>query len=456
MEIELNINYATEADVISALELIFVQENMETASSDFREIYESLLFCNMACTLETDKIILTGSQLDMAAIILSYIYTPDKLIIYQEKKESCFSNGLGLLEKAKQLLSGYISRQPACLYGKKNSPELEFGTFDVVVASCFDEEREKQEICRKDVIPYNRYLLETGIEFERCKNSIINAGNWLKEEGRLIVLTKPAWILKLWNLLSDLGLQLEYDSYRLYTGTNKHPNVFIWLRFIKIKENFNEELQKKNILALMNDNDIDRLYAHRNLLRFPYAELSYTNSQGYINLEQNQEYMQYFFSHETTKELAMLCEDYTACLVTPSVAQYAYRSNKDIVLFERDNRFRENKGLNYVKYDLNKGLTKFMQNKYSHKFDRVICDPPFDIRLDLLAYDIYELLKRNEKSAVYIIFPESRKVSLFKEMQKRGLSYVPESENITIEYAKPPKIVRVNGKRAIQLYKFAF
>lgn len=456
MEIESNMNYAAEADVISALELALGQKNMVVVSSDTRNIYETLMFCNMACTLETDKILVTGSQLDMAVIILSYIYTPDRLIIYQEKKNNYYKNLPVVMETAKQLLAGYRSRQPVYLYGEDNPQEMGLDSFDVVISNCFHEDKENQEQWCEDMMPNNRYFFEAGIELEHFEKTIMNAGNWLKENGRLIILAKPAWILKFWNLFDDLGLLLEYGTFQGYTCSERHPNVWIWLRFVKKKETYNEELQRKNILALMNDNVIDRLYAHRNSLRFPYAELSYTNSQGYINLEQNQEYLQYFFSQETTKELALLCEGYTACLVTPSIAQYAYQSKRKVVLFERDNRFRENKGLNYVKYDLNKGLTKYIQNKYTHKFDRVICDPPFDIKLDQLAYDIYELIKIDEKSAVYIVFPDSRKISLFKEMQKRGLIYIQEGEHITIEYAKPPKIVRVNGKSAIQLYKFAF
>ncbi|MEW8994647.1 hypothetical protein [Clostridium sp.] len=276
----------------------------------------------------------------------------------------------------------------------------------------------------------------------------------LKKDGRLIVLTKPGWILKLWSLIHDLGLQLEYDSYSLYIDSNRHPNEFIWLRFIKRDVNINLELHKRNILSLMNDNNIDRLYAHRNNLIFPYVELSYSNSEAYVKLNQNLEYMQYFFSVETTANLAKLCEGYTACLVTPSIARYAYKINKNIVLFERDNRFRENGGLRFVKYDLNIGLTKFLRNKYLKKFDRVICDPPFDIKLDVLANDIVELLKQDRESDVYIIFPNNRKISLINAMKARGLLLEEEIQKMSIEYARPPKIVRVNGKDAIQLYKF--
>lgn len=109
-----------------------------------------------------------------------------------------------------------------------------------------------------------------------------------------------------------------------------------------------------------------------------------------------------------------------------------------------------------MKYDLNKGLTKLLQNKYMKKFDRVICDPPFDIKLDVLASNIDELLKTDDKSVAYVVFPSSRKTHLKNAMVEKGLFINEENGNIGIVYAKPPKIVRVHGRDAIQLYKFTY
>jgi 16S rRNA G966 N2-methylase RsmD len=138
------------------------------------------------------------------------------------------------------------------------------------------------------------------------------------------------------------------------------------------------------------------------------------------------------------------------------VAQCAHKDGKNIILFERDNRFRENGGLKYVKYDLYKGLPKLLHNKYLHAFDKVICDPPFNIKLNVLADDIDELLKNNKHSMAYIIFPSKDKASLVNAMKRKCLYIVDESNQISIEYVRPPKIVRINGIGAIQLYKFTY
>lgn len=217
-----------------------------------------------------------------------------------------------------------------------------------------------------------------------------------------------------------------------------------------------ERLSMRREGTFMKEVFFNRLYAHRNNLRFPYVELSYNNTESYVLLNQHSEFMQYFFSVETTARLAELCESYTACLVTPSVARYAHNLNKNIVLFERDSRFRENGGLKFVKYDLKKGLTKLLQNKYMKKFDIVVCDPPFDISLDILASDIDELLKTDNKSVAYVIFPSSRETHLKNAMMRKGLNLNEVDEKIGIVYAKPPKLVRVHGRDAIQLYKFTY
>ncbi|HWT76880.1 MAG TPA: hypothetical protein VN258_19440, partial [Mobilitalea sp.] len=139
-----------------------------------------------------------------------------------------------------------------------------------------------------------------------------------------------------------------------------------------------------------------------------------------------------------------------------SVARYAYQEGKNIVLFERDNRFRENGGMKFVKYDLYKGLTKLMHNKYLNKFDHVICDPPFNIKLDVLSNDITELLKHDKSSIAYIIFPRKQKAGLVNVMKMNGMHLIEDPDQISIEYAKPPKIVRLYGRDAIQLYKFSY
>ncbi|WP_346940646.1 hypothetical protein [uncultured Clostridium sp.] len=442
------LKFAHEEDVICAMELVYEHEIRNMLISNIFGLNKALSFINFACINDTDNVITIGSHLEITTLLISYIYAPQKLVT-QISDTNCGINN-GLLKNINELLSGYKYTEIISSNFDIGLIEYEKESFDVAIVGFVNLINISEEV------QINRFSLESGIEYEMFEKLLAKSSKLLKKDGRLIVLTKPGWILKLWSLIHDLGLQLEYDSYSLYIDSNRHPNEFIWLRFIKRDVNVNLELHKRNILSLMNDNNIDRLYAHRNNLIFPYVEPSYSNSEAYVKLNQNLEYMQYFFSVETTANLGELCEGYTACLVTPSVARYAYKTNKNIVLFERDNRFRENGGLKFVKYDLNIGLTKFLQNKYLKKFDRVICDPPFDIKLDVLANDIVELLKQDRKSVVYIIFPNNRKISLINSMKARGLLLEEETQKISIEYARPPKIVRVNGKDAIQLYKFTY
>ncbi|WP_346929435.1 hypothetical protein [Clostridium sp.] len=440
------LKFAREEDVICAMELVYEHEIRNMLISNIFGLNKALSFINFACINDTDNVITIGSHLEITTLLISYIYAPQKLVT-QISDTSCGINN-GVLKNINELLSGYKYTEIVSSNLDIELIECEGESFDVAIVGFTNL------IDISEEVQINRFSLEAGVEYEMFEKLLTKSSKLLKKDGRLVVLTKPWWILKLWSLIHDLGLQLEYDSYSLYIDSNRHPNEFIWLRFIKRDVNVNLELHKRNILSLMNDNSFDRLYAHRNNLIFPYVELSYSNSEAYVKLNQNLEYMQYFFSVETTANLAELCEGYTACLVTPSVAQYAYKINKNIVLFERDNRFRENGGLRFVKYNLNGGLTKFLRNEYLKKFDRVICDPPFDIKLDVLANDIIELLKQDRESVVYIIFPNNRKISLINAMKARGLLLEEEIQKMSIEYARPPKIVRVNGKDAIQLYKF--
>lgn len=439
------LNFTSEEDVISAVELIYEKESVELLTSDIYGINSALSFTNFGCIKDTDKVIVIGAHLEIPALLISHIYSPQDLVLIDTKELSTMN---------RKVWTGIEELLPASKYTEPTysgfEKDYEHETFDVAVMGF------TAEINRTEAPLLNRFSFETGMECEFFEGGLKKFGSMLKGEGRLIALCKPAWILRNWELIENLHLQLEYESYYLYIGKSRHPNSLVWLRFVKKVEGFKKGLQKKNLLSLMKDNDIDRLYAHRNSLRFPYVEMCYNNSEAFVKLNQKLEYLQYFFSAETTANLAKLCEGYTACLVTPSVAQYAYKLNKNIVLFERDNRFRENGGLKYVKYDLNIGLTKLLQNKYSKKFDRVICDPPFDIKLEVLAKDIIELLKQSKESIVYIVFPSSRKISLVNAMKTKGLLLEEEREKMIIEYAKPPKIVRVNGRNAIQLYKFTY
>lgn len=440
--------YASIEDVTCALEIILEDDIKDGMLSKIFSFNNAFKIINFGCIKDTDQVLVMTNYSEIMAWIISYIFIPNKIIAKTAHSNCYFDKSKW--EDLHLLLAGYQYTKPIFIGNENNLAECLELVFDVAIVGLlnpFNLQSEK---------PMNRFYLETGVDYELFEKYLIKTSEDLKDNGVLIILSKPGWILKVWDLLDSLTLLLDYNNYKLYADSYKEPNTFVWLRFIKNAKGNNPELNKNNVLNLMRDNKIDRLFAHKNNLLFPYVELQEYNSDAYIDLSQNNEYKQYFFTTKTTFNLSKLCGGYTACLVTPSVAQFAHKEGKNIVLFERDNRFRENGGLKYIKYDLYKGLTKLLYNRYLNKFDRVICDPPFNIRLDILSKDIAELLKHDKSSVAYIIFPDKDKASLINAMKISRMYLVDEPNQISIEYARPPKIVRIHGKDAIQLYKFAF
>lgn len=453
----MNTNYIFKLtdDIISASNLVLSHYRDEGEYSGIYKTNYIIDMLNMGCIKNTDKVLVRARKVDTIVWGLSYISKPETLIVNKMGDNGLTQGWFGEEEKRWndicQLLSGYSYTDPCFSSEAIDKLDNNNKKHDVIISAFIDSVDNIENSLK------GRFDFESGALYEVFEKTLIDSSNKLRKEGRLLILSKPSWILKAWQIIDGLGLQLDYRTYRIYSDGDRNPNAWVWLRFTKRNHEFNRDLQKDSVLALLKDNSIDRLFAHRNNLLFPYVELSFNPSKAYVELEENSEYLQYFFSAETTKKLAELCNGYTACLVTPSIAKYAYNINKKVVLFERDNRFRENKGLSYVKYDLHVGLTQFVKNRYEKKFDTVICDPPFDINLKVLARDIVELLKEEEDSVVYVVFPQSRKASLANAMAEKGLHIVEEEENsILIEYSRPPKIVRVNGKQAIQVYKFTY
>lgn len=440
--------YASTEDVASALEIILEDDRKDIMLSKIFSLNNAFKIINFGCIKDTDQVLVMADCYEIITWIISYIYVPNKIITKTAHSSRYFDESKW--EDFHLLLTGYQYTKPIFIGNENNPAECLEQACDVAIVGLlnpFSLQSEK---------PMNRFYLETGADYELFEKYLIEASEDLKDNGVLIILSKPGWIMKVWDLLNTLALLLDYNNYNLYVDGYRAPNTFVWLRFIKNTKGNNPELNKNNVLNLMRDNNIDRLFAHKNNLLFPYAELQEYNSEAYVDLSQNDEYMQYFFTVETTVNLSKLCDNYTACLVTPSVAQCAYKEGKNIVLFERDNRFRENGGLKYIKYDLYKGLTKLLYTRYLNKFDRVICDPPFNIRLDILSKDIAELLKPDKRSMAYIIFPNKDKAGLINAMKISGMYLIDEPNQISIEYARPPKIARLHGKDAIQLYKFSF
>ncbi|MDF2588660.1 MAG: hypothetical protein K0S41_2501 [Anaerocolumna sp.] len=378
-------------DIITAFELTHEQECYNDLKDNIFGINTVLSFINFGCIKNTDNVYVVSNEYEIITCMTSYLYTPSKIVINAIKNKignnRVNSKNINI-RSFHQLLTGYHYTKNVARRDSRNSLDSIFDSpLDVAIVGIhFWYNHLSDRIT-------NRFSLELGEEYELFETYLLEVSENLRENGVLIVLARPCWILKVYKLLDDHNLTLEYRDYHLYIDNNRNPNTLVWLKLVKCYD-INLEMQKKSILYLMSDNDIDRLYAHRNNLIFPYTVLSNVKAEAYIELDQNLEYMQYFFTLETTRNLAGLCDGFTACLVTPSVAQCAFKERKNIILFERDNRFRENGGLKFVKYDLYKGLSKLLYNKYLHKFNKVICDPPFNIKLDILANDIDELLKQ--------------------------------------------------------------
>jgi hypothetical protein len=442
------LKYAPIEDIMSAFDIIHEQDTTKAIFTKIFDLHSALSFINFGCIKNTDHVLVMMYNYEIITWITSYLYAPNQLVTYLINFES--KSNHSKWEDFHLLLNGYQYTKPVFSSIDINGIEAAEELFDVAIVGCIYPSHHLTEI------PGSRFYLEIGEEYERFEKYLIGASDNLKENGVLVLLSKPGWILKAWNLLEDLNLQLEYNDYKLYLDKNRGPNTLVWLRFVKMKNDRGTQLKKKNILNLMRDNNIDRLFAHRNNLIFPYVKLPDYPVEPYVDLDEDLEYKQYFFTLETTRNLSKLCNDNTACLVTPSVAQCAYKEGKNIVLFERDNRFREKGGLKFVKYDLYKGLSKLLYNKYLNKLDKVICDPPFNIKLDNLSNDIDELLKRDNNSIAYIVFPCKDKAKLVNAMKKKGFYLADEPNQISIEYTRPPKIVRLNGKDAIMLYKFTY
>lgn len=466
-----NYRYAPTIDVISAAEFLIENSIADKFIMGFSDVQDMISLINIGEINEGADIFINILEDNIIfSMLTSYLYSPNNLIAnmasankIDQREEIAMYSWNEKWNVINELLEGYIHTNAVPIIS--DDGEINTGLkFDTIFSGGINKSNKWLEA------EGARFDLDIGTEYEEYERNLKGASSNLKQNGKLILLSKPGWILKSWELIEQLELQLEYQESSIYLNDLRHPNTYVWLKFVNAGKNFDSEKQKRNILSLMRDNNIDRLFAHRNDLKFPYVDLSYKNSETYVNLNQDLSCMQYFFSAETTKNLALLCEGCTACLVTPSVAaahaemcaqqKIANAAKHKVVLFERDNRFRQKDGVKFVKYDLNTGLTKLTQRQYAGKFDKVICDPPFDINLDILARDIKELLKIGQEAHVeayaYVVFPEHRKVSLINAMNSKGFVLSQNKAYFDIEYGRPPKLVRVYGKQAIQLYKFEY
>lgn len=437
-----------------ALAMDIIENTQLAVGTTFRRctLDNVLSITSLACIKHSDRVIVAVPEVDIMASAIAFMYYPQELVAYHPVPYNASQLSAPIakknIENINILLSGYTYRLPCFLDMAQQDEALEKEHFDASIIGYMDVAEGSTDV------PDTRFGLDIRTDYEVFAGLLNRHATALKDNGILIALCKPVWILKAWKLIQELGLQLEYESYRFYEGDERHRNVRVWLRFSKNVNGFDVEAQKKSMQLLMRDNGIDRLFAHRNNLTYPYVVLYENNPEAAVYVEQNLKNMQYFFTADTTKRLSDLCQGYTACLVTPSVALCACSLRKNVVLFEMDNRFRQKRGVKFVKYDLYTGLTKLLQNKYQHRFDTVICDPPFNMNLNKLAEDIVELIKPSKDSVVYVVFPRGRKASLVSAMKIKGLKLIESCEKLSIEYACPPKLVRMEGRDAIQLFQF--
>ncbi len=367
----------------------------------------------MCCITTQDNVLLATEEPIKLAVIISHMYLPRGLTVVckhlLEQEYAVINEKIRIWEA---ICEEYERTKPI-LIGQSLSKQQELNkSYDVIL---YSKQESHLESNNKQ---YNRFYMMLGNEFEVFQAAIKEAAKKLNNDGRLIVLARICWILPIWKLLEECKLQFDYPNYHYYIAKNSNPNEYVWLKFTYKEGGINLNCQKRNLEQYMKEN------------------------------------LQYFFTENTTKQLAKLCVGYTACLVVPSVAVCANSLGKQVVLFEKDNRFRTNSGVKYIKYDLYAGLTKVNYRKFANKFSTVICDPPFNVDLSVLARDIYELVNHSKESKIFLIYPKCR-LSLLRNAMSKQRMHLVESGFQTIEYMQPPRIVRYEGVEAIQIYRFA-
>jgi hypothetical protein len=431
-------------EFILALEML-IEEYPE--SKGYFNIHDELIIANIGCINQSNHVLVATTDRSQLSLIVSYLYTPRTLYIYDSNKTRDT-----LIKHHDYMLPFFHSCQytiPIVIKEVSSIPFIKSSLYDVIFFSHYTDQT-------MFYVTYtNRFEMLLGEDYNIFVETLEHYSQKLHHLGKLIILVRPCWILSLWEKLNEYQLQFDYLHYKHYLQPDSHHNRMVWIRFTYYKDGVDHELQKINLLQFMKDNNMDRLFAHKNGYLFPYVELTEVKQEAYVDLSQNIDNLQYFFTKDTTNQLSDLCIGYTACLVVPSIAVCAYEQNKNIVLFEMDNRFRQYKGMKFVKYDLHKGLNTLTNRKYGNKFNTILCDPPFNINLHVLAKDIDELLKKEKESSVYIVYPKSRLPLLLNAMKSYHMILI-EHGKIHIEYSKPPKLVRLEGLDAIQLYHFVY
>jgi tRNA1(Val) A37 N6-methylase TrmN6 len=452
----LTVNQITADDIESVLFLSDL--NNEKEISGILNSENLPAFLNMATIFPQDHVLCLEAGSNFLSYGLSYLSQPEKLVVtYDVSLGLAAPNPEIFREKwniVSDLLDGYDHTEPENVITSLENPPFLANSFDVIIGDLVGSQNHEK-------LTSSVQNQSSDINYREFEQVLFNSSDLLKEGGRLVLAIRADWILKSWPLLEKLGLQLEYPEWGIEFSDFPEPDSSVALRFIK-KDNIDSSRQKKSVLSLMAKFSIDTLYAHKADEVFPYSEIVRTDSEPFLDLTRKTDSEQYFFDINTTNELIRLARGETAFLVTPSLAIKSVGNGQTGVLFEQDSRALRQLGLlpnskiKPQKYDLKVGLHRLIKNKYNFKFDTVICDPPFTkIKPNILARDIHELLKVDNGTA-YIIYPAKDIAKLKREMDKLGFQLEEDWEKPTINYAQPPKMVRIHGVQAIQVYKFVY
>jgi len=99
------LKFAHEEDVICAMELVYEHEIRNMLISNIFGLNKALSFINFACINDTDNVITIGSHLEITTLLISYIYTPRRLVTQISDASGDIDNGV--FKNINELLSGY-------------------------------------------------------------------------------------------------------------------------------------------------------------------------------------------------------------------------------------------------------------------------------------------------------------------------------------------------------------
>ncbi|XP_053694320.1 protein-lysine N-methyltransferase CG9154 [Sabethes cyaneus] len=107
------------------------------------------------------------------------------------------------------------------------------------------------------------------------------------------------------------------------------------------------------------------------------------------DIQENWQLSQFWYDTDTKEKLASVVnyfrrqslgvpktEPRVALLSCPSLYNHVKAINKDVTLFEFDQRF-EAIGADFIHFDYNKAINDDYMDEFRHAFDLVIADPPF-------------------------------------------------------------------------------